>query len=343
MSLPEVHLVAGTPAEALRLAPIALAMREQGRLDPVLVAGGTEPAAIRRTLAAFGLAPRITLPAATEATETVRRYDEMWAARTPAAVVVRDALGPALAAFWRRIPILQIDAGRRSGDLASDSPVEAQRRLLAQVTTVHLAATPLAAMNLLDERMIAGDILLTGGTAADAAAFLAERAGPLPVRSRRTVVLGVAAERAAAIGPALRYLAIQHRDLDVVRAAEIAPGAASARLLSGAYAVVTDDEDLAEETLAAGSPVLLIGMAARYAEALHAGSARLTEPDPAAVTRDVAELLEGRVRRDAMAAGGNPYGDGLAAYRVAQATAALLGHGQFPDPMPARPVAGVAR
>jgi UDP-N-acetylglucosamine 2-epimerase (non-hydrolysing) len=44
-----------------------------------------------------------------------------------------------------------------------------------------------------------------------------------------------------------------------------------------------------------------------------------------------------------MGAVGTPYGDGLAAARIAQATAALLGHGQFPDPMPARPEAGVAR
>jgi UDP-N-acetylglucosamine 2-epimerase (non-hydrolysing) len=57
----------------------------------------------------------------------------------------------------------------------------------------------------------------------------------------------------------------------------------------------------------------------------------------------MAGVLAGRVHRDSMVAGGNPYGDGLAAHRVAQATAAMLGHGQFPDPMPARPVAGATR
>ena len=343
MSLPEVHLVAGTPAEALRLAPVALAMREQGRLTPVLVVTGSDPDAAARMLAAFDLDPQITLPAADEATETVRRFDQVWAARTPAAVVVRDGLAPALAAFWRRVPIMQLDAGRRSGDLATTSALEAQRRLLAQVATVHLAATPLAAMNLLDEGLIGGDMLLTGGTAADGAQLLAGPGTPVTTRARRTVVLGVGAERAGALAPALRYLGGRHPDLDVVRAADSPPGAESVRLLAEAYVVVADDEDLVEESLAAGAPVLVIGSPARHAEALHAGSARLVEPDPAAVVGEVATLLDGRVRRDAMAAGGNPYGDGLAAYRVAQATAALLGHGQFPDPMPARPVAGVAR
>jgi UDP-N-acetylglucosamine 2-epimerase (non-hydrolysing) len=36
-----------------------------------------------------------------------------------------------------------------------------------------------------------------------------------------------------------------------------------------------------------------------------------------------------------MTAGGNPYGDGLAARRTAQATAALLGLAERPEPMPA--------
>ncbi|MCO8274578.1 UDP-N-acetylglucosamine 2-epimerase [Actinoplanes sp. TRM 88003] len=343
MSLPEVHLVAGTVGEALRLAPVALAMREQGRLTAVPVATGTDPDAVGQALAAFGLTPRITLPSGDGHAETMRRFDELWAVRTPAAVVVRDSLAPALAAFWRRVPVLTVDAGRRSGEFGSASALEPQRRLLAQVTTVHLAATPLAAMNLLDERVIPGDTLLTGGTAQDAAQLLATRTLAAPPRGHRTIVLGVPAERAEAIGPALRYLGGRYPDLEVVRAADFAPGLESATLLAQAYLVVTDDEDLVEEALAAYCPVLMIGFAARHAEALHAGSAKLVEPDPAAITSETADLLEHRVRRDAMALGGNPYGDGLAAYRVAQATAALLGHGQFPDPMPVKPTAGVAR
>ncbi|MBM2617104.1 UDP-N-acetylglucosamine 2-epimerase [Actinoplanes sp. LDG1-06] len=343
MSLPEVHLVAGTPAEAMRLAPVALAMREQGRLTPVPVATGADPDTVGTVLAAFGLTPKITLPAGADDAETMRRFDELWAVRTPAAVVVRDGVAPALAAFWRRVPIMTVDAGRRSGELGSVSALESQRRLLAQITTVHLAATPLAAMNLLDERVIAGDTLLTGGTAQDAAQLLAARTLVAPPRERRTVVLGVPAERAEAIAPALRYLAARFEDLEVVRAADCAPGLDFATLLTQAYLVVTDDEDLVEQSLAAYCPVLMIGMEARHAEALHAGSARLVQPDPAAISGEVATLLESRVRRDVMALAGNPYGDGLAAYRVAQATAALLGHGQFPDPMPAKPTAGVAR
>jgi UDP-N-acetylglucosamine 2-epimerase (non-hydrolysing) len=77
-------------------------------------------------------------------------------------------------------------------------------------------------------------------------------------------------------------------------------------------------------------------------EAIHAGSARPVDAEAGEIVAAMAELLESRERRDSLGLGGSPYGDGLAAVRIAQATAALLGHGQFPDPMPARPEAGVA-
>lgn len=344
MSLPEVHLVGGSRAEALRLAPVAIAMREQGRLEPILLAAGPDPDAVDGTFAAFGLTPHITLPTGAERTEAVRRFDLLWASRTPAAVILRDNLAGAAAAFWRRVPVMQVDAGRRTGDLAAaPGSVEADRRLLTQFATVHLAATPLAAMNLLDEHVAAGDVLLTGSTVADAAQILAARRPAAAARSARIVLISVAADRSESIGRAVRRLTARHPDLEVVVPDSTLPCAERARLLAGAYVVVTDDEDVPEEALAAGVPVLLSGTAAGHAESLYAGSARQVEPEPASVAAELADLLDSRVRRDAMAAGGNPYGDGLAAYRVAQATAALLGHGQFPDPMPARPAAGVSR
>src|SRR4051794_37092816 len=192
MSLPEVHLAGGTCAEALRLAPVALAMREQGLVAPILLAGGPEPTNVARTYISCGLAADVTLPASADLAASIRRYDQLWEVRTPAAVVVRgDNLGAALAAHWRRVPIMHMDAGRRSGSLVADD-ADANRRLLAQVATVHLAAAPLAAMNLLDERVIAGDVLLTGGTAVEAARLVAGK--PPKRRTSRVVVAGVSPE-----------------------------------------------------------------------------------------------------------------------------------------------------
>ncbi|GIE96659.1 hypothetical protein Ari01nite_41240 [Paractinoplanes rishiriensis] len=336
--MPEVHLVGGTCAEALRLAPVAAAMRAQGRLTPVLLAGGADPAAVARTFAAFGRPADVALPATDSRAAAVRRLDQLWAVRTPSAVLVRgDNLAAGLAAYWRRIPIMHLDAGRRSGSLRSDDRAEADRRLLTQVATVHLAATPQAAMNLLDERVVAGDVLLTGGTAVDATAALAAR-GTTPVsRTNPLVLVGVGAAADDAVGTAMRRLTAERPEVDVAAAAPL-PYPDRTRVLSAAYLVLTDDPDLAEEALAAGTPVLVPGDGGGHAEALHAGGARTVEPVAEAILAAIRSLLESRLRRDVMVTAGSPYGDGLAAGRIAQATAALLGHGQFPEPMPARPL-----
>ena len=60
-------------------------------------------------------------------------------------------LAGALAAFWRQIPVVHLEAGLRSGDLDSPFPEEGNRRLVGQLAALHLAPTALAATNLLDE------------------------------------------------------------------------------------------------------------------------------------------------------------------------------------------------
>jgi UDP-N-acetylglucosamine 2-epimerase (non-hydrolysing) len=334
MSLPEVHLVGGTRAEAVRLAPVAIAMRAQGRLDPVLLAAGPDPDAVAETLAVFGLTAQIVLPDETEPADIMRGLDELWSVRTPGAVVVTGdtaaGLGAGLAAFWRRIPVVHLEAGRRSGELASSTVAEANRRLLTQVATVHLAATPLAAMNLLDERVAGGDVLLTGATMVDAAESLA----PPPADAESRLVL-VSTD---GFGAAVEELTDRYPRLEVINVGRLSY-AQRWRLLAQAYLVVTDDDELQEEALAFGVPALMPRSSGEQAESLHAGCVKVIGTDPAAIGAEVAELLDSRVRRDAMTACGNPYGDGHAAARAAQATAALLGHGIFPEPMPAQRLA----
>jgi UDP-N-acetylglucosamine 2-epimerase (non-hydrolysing) len=375
MPLPEVHLVGGTSAEAARLAPVATAMLEQARVEPILLAAGLEPPSFARTLDVFGLTAGLAVPAGADDAETICRLDHLWSTRTPSAVVVQGDAGASLpaavAAYWRRIPVVHLDAGRRSGDLGATGLTEPNRRLLTQVSTLHLAATPLAAMNLLDERVPGGDVLLTGNTAVDAALALRDHRPPYadPALAvlrdakagdpHRLLVVGLEHTDGVlleVIRATVRRLTARYRDLDVVllgvepsgrsrRVVGAGPLAYAdrARLLGEAYLVLTDDGDLAEEALAFGVPVLVLHEMTDRMEPLYAGCARLVGHEPETLLNDLAELLDSRVRRDSMTVTGNPYGDGLAGKRAAQATAALLGHGQFPEPMPARHTAGVSR
>ena len=387
MSLPEVHLIGGTRPEAVKLAPVAVAMRAAGLLAPVLVASGQHPTMVSQALAAFDLTADVTLhiergtgSQAELLTELIRQLDALWAERTPAAVIVQGdtttSLAGALAAFWRRIPVVHLEAGLRSGDLDSPFPEEANRRLVAQIAALHLAPTPLAAMNLLDENVAVADVLVTGNTVVDATlavagrklpfenpAVAAARAGStnrlVVVTAHRRESWGEPLDRILA---AVRTLVARYEDIDVILPSHPNPAVRAqieaglggvdrvtitdplpypdlARLLSEAYLVLTDSGGIQEEAPSFGVPALVLRDVTERVESLDAGCARLVGADTDLIVTEAAALLDSRVRRDAMTAGGNPYGDGLAAGRTAQATAALLGLAEAPAPMPALAVA----
>jgi UDP-N-acetylglucosamine 2-epimerase (non-hydrolysing) len=350
-------------------------MREQAQVEPILLAAGPEPLSFAQTLDVFDLVAALAVPASADDAETICRLDHLWSTRTPSAVVVQGDAGAslpaAIAAYWRRIPVVHLDAGRRSADLGATGLTEPHRRLLTQFSTLHLAAAPLAAMNLLDERVPGGDVLLTGNTAVDAALAIRDRRPPYadpslaalrdadPQTPHRLLVVGLEHTDGVLlelVRATVRRLTARYPDLDVVMLGAEPSGrsrrvigagpltyADRARLFAEAYLVLTDDGDVQEEALAFDVPVLVLHEMTDRMEPLHAGCARLVGPEPETILADIGELLDSRVRRDSMTAAGNPYGDGLAAKRAAQATAALLGHGQFPEPMPARPQAGVSR
>jgi UDP-N-acetylglucosamine 2-epimerase (non-hydrolysing) len=383
MSLPEIHLIGGTRPEAVKLAPVALAIRAAGLLEPVLVASGQHPAMVNQALAAFELTPDVTLQVTRETgsqaellTEMIRQLDELFAVRPPAAVIVQGdtttSLAGALAAFWRRIPVVHLEAGLRSGDLESPFPEEANRRLVAQVAALHLAPTPLAAMNLLDEGVTTTDVLITGNTVVDATLAVAGRKLPFEnpavaaaraAAGDRRLVLVTAHRRESWGAPldrilsAVRTLVQRYADIDVVLPTHPNPAVRAqveailggvdrvtvtdplpypdlSRLLSEAYLVLTDSGGIQEEAPSFGVPALVLRDVTERVESLHAGCARLVGADEDLIVKEVAALLDDPGRRDAMTAGGNPYGDGLAAERTAQATAALLGLADRPSPMP---------
>jgi UDP-N-acetylglucosamine 2-epimerase (non-hydrolysing) len=384
MNRPEVHLIGGTRPEAVKLAPVVLALREAGLLRPVVVASGQHPAMVHQALTAFDLTPDVTLDVerggGTQAellTAMIRELDVLFGERTPAAVVVQGdtttSLAAALAAFWRRIPVVHLEAGLRSGDLESPFPEEANRRLVAQIAQLHLAPTPLAAMNLLDEGARTDEVLITGNTVVDASLTVAGRKLPYEnpdvaaVRAAshgRRLVLVTAHRRESWGAPldriltAVRALVRRYPDVEVILPGHPNPAVREqvdsalagvervtvtdplpypdlARLLSEAYLVLTDSGGIQEEAPSFGVPALVLRDVTERVESLHAGCARLVGSDTDLIVKEAAELLDDRRRRDAMTAAGNPYGDGLSAARTAQAVAALLGLAAMPAPMPA--------
>jgi UDP-N-acetylglucosamine 2-epimerase (non-hydrolysing) len=370
-TLPEVHLIAGTRPEAIKLAPVVTAMRAAGRVAPVLVASGQHPTMVAQALAAFDLEPDVVLPVERVTgsqpelmTAMVSTLDALFAARPPAAVIVQGdtttTLAGALAAFWRQIPVVHLEAGLRSGDLDSPFPEEGNRRLVGQLAALHLAPTPLAATNLLDEGVPPNTVALTGNTVVDAALTVVDGRPELDpalrdvVESDARLVLVTAHRRESWGEPldrvlsAVRTLLNHYPDIHVVLPshpnpavrAQVEAGLANlsrvtvtdplpypalARLLSEAYLVLTDSGGIQEEAPSFGVPALVLREVTERVESLTAGCARLVGTDPALIVAEAMRLLDDRAARDAMTAAGNPYGDGNAAVRTEEAVAELLG------------------
>jgi UDP-N-acetylglucosamine 2-epimerase (non-hydrolysing) len=383
--LPEVFLIAGTRPEAIKLAPVAAAMRAAGRLRPVLVASGQHPTMVTQALAAFGAEADVTLPLQRVTgsqpellTEMIKQLDALLETRQPAAVIVQGdtttTLAGAMAAFWRRIPVVHLEAGLRSGDLDSPFPEEANRKLVGQLAALHLAPTALAATNLLDESVNPANVLITGNTVVDAALEIAakelpfEHAGVAAAvdaasHGEARLVLVTAHRRESWGEPLDRILAAVRRlveaypDIRVVLPAHANPAVraqveqglsgvprvtitdplpypALARLLSHAYLALTDSGGIQEEAPSFRVPALVLREVTERVESLQAGCAKLVGTDEDLIVAEAAKLLDDPMLRQAMTASGNPYGDGLASQRTEQAVAAMLGLAPIPTPMP---------
>ena len=179
--------VIGTRPEAIKMAPLLIALRAEPAVDVRLCLTGQHRELIGPVLDLFGLAadrdlalmtPGQTLNAL--AGRALERLDEVYDETAPDRVLVHGdtttALAAALAAFHRGIPVGHVEAGLRSGDLARPFPEEMNRRTVDLVSDLLFAPTARARRNLEAEEM-SGAILVTGNTAVDAVEMIRERLG----------------------------------------------------------------------------------------------------------------------------------------------------------------------
>jgi UDP-N-acetylglucosamine 2-epimerase (non-hydrolysing) len=77
-------------------------------------------------------------------------------------------LSASLAAFYQQIPVGHVEAGLRTGNLASPWPEEGNRKLTGAITKLHFAPTDTSQQTLLNEGVDPNDIVVTGNTVIDA-------------------------------------------------------------------------------------------------------------------------------------------------------------------------------
>ena len=374
-----ITVVFGTRPEAIKMAPVVMALREDPRFRVQVAVTAQHREMLDQVLEHFRLVPdhdlNIMLPGQTLTQITVRgltRLGRVLRRHRPDLVLVHgDTLTTmvgALAAFYEQIPIGHVEAGLRTRNKYAPFPEEMNRHLTGVLADYHFAPTPQARQNLLDENVPEERVFVTGNTVIDALlwtvrpdyAFADPVLSSLALDGRRVVAVEVHrrenfGEPMREIFAGLRTLAEArtdillvvsvHRNPQVVAVAEEflqgVPGVVLleplsypdwANLMNRSYLVVTDSGGLQEEAPALGKPVLVMREVTERPEAVEAGTVRLVERRRQALFREASRLLDDPLAYRTMAMARNPYGDGRAGLRIAQA----LGHIFFGDPRPPR-------
>lgn len=266
----------------------------------------------------------------------------------------------ALAAFYLGIPVGHVEAGLRSGDLANPFPEEANRRVASCLASVHFAPTDSARRNLLAEGVPDDDIVVCGNTVVDAIRLVPRVTGLATpgleqVDWRRHRVLLATVHRRESHGEPLEavcdaLLAIldAYPDVAVVLPLHVNPrvrevvirrlgSAPRAHLveplpypellevLRRATLVLTDSGGIQEEVPTLRTPVLILRDVTERPEVVQAGFGELVGTDAPEIVRRASLLLDDPALLRARTAGANPFGDGHAAERIADAVAARVG------------------
>lgn len=374
--MPTVCLVGGTRPEALKLGPVAAAMSEQGRLRSVIVASGQHPNMFHRALSVFGLRPDASVSLARRAggqaelaSLLLPELEAMFDRYQPSAVVVQGdtatTLVAALAGFWRRLPVIHLEAGLRSRDLAAPFPEEGNRRLVGQIASLHLAPTPRAERNLAEEGINGPEVITIGNTIVDAALAVSasseeyadDRIAGIITRAAAThtrLVL-VTIHRRESWGLPMRRVLTAVKDLlravpdvhvvlpvhpnpavrdevrrtldwlDRVTVTEPLPYVDLLRLMKDTALVLSDSGGIQEEAVSFGVPILVLREVTERMEAVESGFATLVGTDRETIVGSATGLLTDDPLFAVPPAQCNPFGDGHARYRAEHAIAWRLG------------------
>jgi len=181
-----ILILMGTRPEAIKLAPVVAALEEDDSLSPVVVNTGQHRELIDQVIELTGMhvdhdlaVMRPDQSLASLTSRLVTAIDDTLLAVDPDLVIVQGdtttVMAGALASFYRRIPVGHVEAGLRTGNLASPFPEEANRKLTTTLTAMHYAPTTWSRDNLLAEGVNRDAIYVTGNTVIDALMMELER------------------------------------------------------------------------------------------------------------------------------------------------------------------------
>lgn len=183
----KILLVFGTRPEAIKMAPLALQLKQQeGSFETKVCVTGQHRQMLDQVLELFNLTPDFDLnlmkPGQTLSDITsgvLKGLEQVFAEWTPDVVLVHGdtatTFAASLAAYYHKIAVGHVEAGLRTGDIYSPWPEEANRKLTGALTTYHFAPTQSSYNNLIKENIDPKNITITGNTVIDALLTVKEK------------------------------------------------------------------------------------------------------------------------------------------------------------------------
>jgi len=179
MPVRDVMVVVGTRPEAIKMAPVVLALKKRPQGRTLLCVTAQHRQMLDQALEIFALKPDIDLnlmtPGQDLAALTARALtgvrDAIRQAKPDAVLVHGDTttcLAGGLAAFYEQVPLGHVEVGLRTYNFAAPWPEEMNRRLVDPLCRWCFAPTQAAAENLKSEHISPDNIVVTGNTAIDA-------------------------------------------------------------------------------------------------------------------------------------------------------------------------------
>lgn len=271
----------------------------------------------------------------------------------------------ALSAFYHQVPVGHVEAGLRTYDKYSPFPEEMNRKLVSAIADLYFCPTVNNRNNLLKEGITDG-LFITGNTVIDALKTTVRRdyrfstpvLNELPYETKKICL--VTCHRRENYGEpmrnimlALRQIAEENRDVELVYPVHLSPVVREAvatylegtprvhlidplpademhNLMARCYLVLTDSGGLQEEAPALGKPVLVMRRETERPEAVSAGTVKLAGVVQSDIVALANELIRSPAAYDKMAHAVNPYGDGHACRRIADAVLWYFGKGERP-------------
>ena len=231
----KISVVLGTRPEAIKLAPVILALRKEGAVQCRVCVTAQHREMLDQVLTVFDIQPDTDLdlmrPGQTLAELTCRALqtlDEYCKAEKPDLILVQGdtttVLAGALAAFYNGIPIGHVEAGLRTKNLLAPWPEEANRVLTTHLTALHFVPTTVSRDNLLAEGIAPETIFVTGNTVIDALQLAVRKIelSPPPIPGLAPHLMNgrigvplvlITGHRRESFGPKLESICIAIRDL----------------------------------------------------------------------------------------------------------------------------------